>query len=130
MGFELRGFESYLELLWNDRMDVTAAEKVSDLNGDNITYSDTPQQVDIPCLLSFNTADKPVEGGLYEPISITPSIFCSSSVDIKAGDRVTVRKCHADGTVFATYTGTVSTTGMPNTWTNHKEVIIDMKGDA
>lgn len=130
MGLTLTGFENILALLWNDRMDITTTEEISDV-ADDAVYPEEPQQVDVPCRISMPNLDK-VENAneLREPVELRPRIFCSPSIQVRPGDRITVRRCHSDGEVYATFTGLASTAGKANVWENHQEFELVMEGDA
>lgn len=132
MGLDLSGFTDVLALLWNDRMDITTTETEVGPSGDDVqVYPPEPQQVDIACRISLSSKDKAKsDNESFEPISLNPIIFCAPDVPIVAGDRITVRRCRSDGTVYETFKGLAVISGRPNTWDNHQEVELDISGDA
>ena len=131
MSIDLRKYSRYLELLYNDRMDITSAEEAEDADGATTNeYPAVPQQVDVPCRISLSSKDQPSQASPAERVSMKPVIFCTTAVKVKAGDRVTVRRCHADGTVYETYEGLLAETGWPNKWETHQEFVLDMAGDV
>jgi hypothetical protein len=131
MGLDLTGYTGVLALLWNDRMDITTTEEDASGIGDNAVYPEVPQQTDVPCRISFSSKDTAKSNNeLREPISLNPTIFCAPDVNIIAGDKITVRRCHADGTVYETFKGCAVISGKPNKWDNHQEVELDISGDA
>lgn len=130
MKLDLRIASRYLEYLWTDKMTIYAMESYSDESGDGTRYPDEPTQSDIPCLMSFNTADDVDGSQMAEPVEVKPSIFCSGDVKVQAGDKVVVQKCYASGETYHTYTGYVSRSGEPNRWTTHQEFTLDLRKDA
>ena len=138
MGLDLRGVSSMLAWLWNDRMDITHSEAVNadtegdTQEGDGIFYPETPQLSDVPCRISFGSQvdSARTSDPHYEPVEERPKVFCAVDVAVVAGDLITLRRCHADGTVYATFTGTVVMSGRPNRWDNHQEFEVDVSGDA
>lgn len=131
MPIDLRPYASFAALLYTDRMDVTSAEEeeADDSSTLNV-YPKEPQQKDIPCKVALPQKDKVDPDSLHEAIELNPVIFCDPAVQIKAGDRITIRKCFADGTVYETFEGLLAETGKPNVFTTHQEFELQVKGDA
>lgn len=131
MGIDLRRFSPYLDLLHNDRMDIYSTVESEDEDGafSNV-HPAQPQQKDVPCRISFSSKDTADMESPYEKVKLNPTIFCGRDVNVSAGDKVVVRRCHSDGTVYATYEGVLALTGKPNTWETHKEFELTMEGDA
>lgn len=120
------------ELLYQDRMDITSVEETTDEDGATVNdYSTTPQQTDIHCRISFPDKDAPKEPGeLYNKVEIYPVIFCSPTVNVKAGDKIVVRRLDDDGNVYETYEGMLAISGRANKYETHQEFILSMKGKA
>jgi len=131
MSIDLREYSGYLELLYNDRMDIASGVETVASDGSTLNkYPDVPQQRDIPCKVSQSAKDV-VEGDVvHEPVKLNPTIFCSTDIQVKAGDRITIRKCHPDGTVYDTFEGLLAETGRPNKFATHQEFELKMDGDA
>jgi len=112
-------------------MDITSVEETVASDSSTLnTYPKEPQQKDIPCKVSQTSKDTVEDEALHEPIKSNPVIFCSPDIQVKAGDRVAVRKCYSDGTVYETFTGFLAETGRPNRFVTHQEFELKMDGDA
>lgn len=126
---DLRTAIPYLQQLYSDEMDITSTEKVKNGNTVANVYPQEPQQVGIPCRISFpgyDTISKKTDP--YDPISLKPKIFCNPDVEIKAGDRISIRRKYPDGTIYASFDGLVSISGYPKRYSSHLEFEIDMEG--
>ena len=131
MAIDLRAYSGYLELLYSDRMDITSVVETEAADSSTLNeYPDEPQQKDIPCKISLQGKDGVEEDSLHESVKTNPVIFCSTDIQVKAGDRITVRKCHADGTLYETFQGLLAETGKPNKFATHQEFELQMVGDA
>lgn len=131
MGIDLRRFSPYLTLLYHDRMDIYPTVESEDEDGAfQNKHSEVPQETNVPCRISLSNKDTSDNSSPYEKIQFNPIIFCGIDVNVSAGDKVVVRRCHSDGTVYATYEGLLALTGQPNTWETHKEFELTMEGDA
>lgn len=131
MGIDLRGYEEYVELLYNDRMDITSTVESVDEDGATVNgYPQEPQQKDVPCKVSLPSKDKVSDSETFEAVSLNPIIFCSPRIKVRAGDRIAVRKCHPDGTVYESFRGLLAETGKPNVFVTHQEFELKLEGDA
>lgn len=136
MAIDLRGYAKYLQMLYYDRFDIYPTEVETDADGaENNVPSTIPKAIDIPCNLSLGESsgvakaiDKPQDLG--NEVHLKPYIICGLDVEVQSGDTVVVRRCHADGTVYATYKGMTSFSGEPNKFNTHMEFELDMWGDA
>lgn len=120
---KLAGLGSFFTLLYDDKMDIyrTAKEEVDDETTD-IFYEDEPLHKDVKCRLSFSSDDTAADSEVdREPVRFNPKLFCESSVDLKAGDFVVVRRYADDGSVTATYQGRVA---RPTWYTTHQEAFM------
>lgn len=132
---ELRGFTAVMALLWNDRMDLFHVQDATDPEdpsvADNAVYGEEPDVTEVPCRISFGSTSTPeASPEQREQVSLHPTIFCAPDVEVRAGDRVVVRRQHSDGTVYATYTGFAVLAGFPSAYDNHREFQLNMEGDA
>ena len=131
MGIDFRKYSPYLGMLHKDRMDIYSTVEFEDADGATQNgYPEVPQQTDVPCRISLSTKDTVEKVGPYETVKLNPTIFCGPDVMVSAGDRVVVRRCYSDGTVYSTYEGLLALTGRPNAWETHKEFELLMEGDA
>lgn len=133
----LNAFEvtsKFLEMLYTDEMDILSTEEVEAQDGTiNNAYPELPQQRNVPCRISLKTKDtpSPVNEEIQNArIESNPVIFCSKDVQVKARDRITIRRKDSEGNVFETYTGLLAETGRPSKWASHQEISIVIAGDA
>lgn len=131
MAIDLREYSGYLQILHTDQMDITSKVTAEDEDGAEYSfYPESPQQVDVPCRISLTAKDTPATSQPFEKVELRPIVFCALDVQVRAGDRITVRRIHADGSVYETYKGLASTAGNPNKWSTHQEFELAMEGDA
>ena len=132
MALPFKKLAKVYELLYTDRMDITSVRQGEDEDGATVnSYPTQPQQVDIPCRISLSSKDAPKEKEeLYNKVETYPIIFCSPSVDVNAGDKITVRRLDSEGKVYETYEGMLSISGKPNKYETHQEFVLSMKGEA
>lgn len=132
MGISLGALGKLYEILYADRMDITSIVNDEDEDGATVTgYPTTPQQIDVPCRISLSAMDSPKEKTeLYNTVKTKPVIFCRPDVNIKAGDKITVRRLKPDGTVYETYSGMLAISGRPNKYETHQQFELTMEGDA
>ena len=124
----------YLQMLYTDEMDILSTEEVEAEDGTtNNIYPKEPQQKNIPCRISLTSKDTPSpvnESVQNARVESNPIIHCSKDVQVKARDRITVRRKDGEGKVYETYTGLLAETGRPNKWMTHQEISIVIAGDA
>lgn len=132
MALNLKSLAPVFNLLYSDRMDITSTMETEDEDGATVnSYPTTPQQKDIPCRISFGNKDTPKKlGETHNKVEITPTIFCKLDAIVKAGDKVIVRRCYNDGTVYETYSGTLSISGKPNKYETHQVFELLIEDDA
>lgn len=120
---KLAGLGKFLGMLYDDRMDIYRTTK--DTNDDatvDISYEPEPLYKDVSCRLSFSSDDTGSDSEVDRtPVKFNPKLFCSSSVDLRAGDYVAVRRYADDGSLLMVYDGTVS---MPSKYSTHQEAFI------
>lgn len=112
-----------------DLMDIGRREIID--NPDGTTGETNPQEpiyTDIPCHISFISADNPNP----EPTDVIPiitglQINCDLSIDIQNGDYITAKKMANDGkTVLEIYYGVC---GFPEVTQSRKSVKMQMRTD-
>lgn len=132
MALSFKKLSKLYGLLYKDRMDITSVVEGTDDDGATVNnYPSTPQQTDVPCRISLSSKDAPKETeDLYNKVSNNPIVFCEPTVDVKAGDKVIVRRLDDEGNVYETYEGMLTISGRANKYETHQEFILSMKGDA
>lgn len=132
MALSFKKLTKLYDLLYRDRMDITSVEEATDEDGATVNgYPSTPQQVDVPCRISFSGKDAPKEPDqLYNKVEIQPVIFCNPMVNVKAGDKIVVRRLDDEGNVYETYEGMLAISGKSNKYETHQEFALSMKGEA
>ena len=120
---KLAGLGKLYSMLYNDKMDIFRTDSVeSDDYTTDISYLPEPKYADVPCRISFESDDRGSDSAEdRNPVRFDPKIFCASSVDLRAGDFVTVRRYADNGQVVKTYSGRVS---MPSWYTTHQEAFM------
>jgi hypothetical protein len=128
---DLRKYAAFAATLYTDSMDITRAQETSDVF-DGIAYPDAPIHTGIACRLDPQGYDAAYGGDpAHEPIDTYPVVYCATDTDVQPGDRITIRRQYADGTVYDTFSGVVITTaGRPNRYEEHMEFQVRMLGDA
>lgn len=120
---KLAGLGKLFAILYNDRMDIyrTSKEENEDYTTD-ISYEPEPLYKDISCRLSFSSDDTGADSEVdLNPVRFNPKLFCSSEVDLRAGDYIIVRRYSDNGSVMITYEGSVS---MPSKYSTHQEAFV------
>lgn len=120
---KLAGLGKLYAVLYNDRMDIyrTGESKNEDTTTD-ISYKPEPKYRDIKCRISFSSDDTGTDSEIdRNPVRYNPKLFCLQDVDLKAGDYVVVRRYADDGSVVATYQGTVA---QPSWYSTHQEAFM------
>lgn len=125
----LGGLGKLFAILYNDRMDIyRTSEEPNEDYTINIAYEPSPVYTDIGCRLSFESDDTGTDSEVDKtPIRYNPKLFCSSGVDLRAGDYVVVRRYMDDGSVARTYKGLVS---QPSWYTTHQEAFVRVDEEA
>jgi len=120
-----------LKKLYEDSLTINRYTKVTNpIDGTTgIELDDIPVITGVPCRISFGDTDNPEKGKEESnPIYMEIKIFCGSDVDIRVGDKLTVKRMGNDGTtILATYTGTAN---LPHIYISHKEFAITEVGVA
>ena len=114
------GIEStYFHTLSIKRM----GEIVDDYGGTTQAYADVPTLQDIVCGYSQSSRSKnTTQTETRNVISYNPKLFCDPSLDIKTGDRVTIK--------YGIRIIGVFTTGKPYYYDSHQEVPLTEVGEA
>lgn len=120
-----------LESRMVDRSDIYRRRSEKNIDGTTaVRLSKTPIATDVPSRISFiryrveNPSDKRVD---ENPIEVAVKIFFPVMTDIKAGDKVVLRRMSSEGEVLYTYSGMV---GLPATYDTHTEVMLDIDTSA
>lgn len=126
---KLAGLGKLYTMLYDDRMDIYRTDSgVNDDETTDIFYPPQPKYTDIRCRLSFSSSDTGADSDVdREPIKYNPTVFCEPSVDIKAGDYITIRRYTDNGSLRATYSGRAS---QPSWYSTHQEVHIGIDEGA
>jgi hypothetical protein len=126
---KLSSFASLINLMMKDKMDLyRQTERVNADLTTTMVFSANPLYSNVMCHLSFGGLDNPGDSEVdNNPIKMTPKLFCPAGADIKAGDKVVVRRYKDDGSVMATYQGLL---GLPLGYPTHMEVLFSIKGSA
>lgn len=92
------------------------------------TSPDEPIYINIPCHISFVSADNPDPSNVdTQPVVTGIKINCDLSIDLQNGDYITAKKMANDGeTVLETYTGII---GFPEVTQSRKSAIMQMRTD-
>lgn len=126
---KLAGLGKLFAMLYSDRMDIyrTSKDEGSD-NTTSITYDPEPLYKDVECRLSFNRSDTaPYSEVDRNPVVFNPKLFCSSDVDLLAGDYVVIRRYADDGSVMMLYEGM---SAKPAKYPTHQEASIRINEGA
>lgn len=125
----LGDFSGIITSMFTDRMDVF--HYIDEIQEDGTTQtklSNNPAWRNAPCRISLSTDENPSDNQVDSvPIKTSPKIFFKTSVALKAGDYVVVRRFDDDGNVMCTYSGKA---GMPSVFITHKEVLFHIEGTA
>lgn len=119
----LEGLGSLLSILYNDRMDIYRTQRrANDDTTIDISYEPTPLYTDVSCRLSFSSDDTGADAEVdRNPVRFNPKLFCSSRVDLRAGDYVKIYRMADDGSVMSEYEGTVA---KPSKYSTHQEAFV------
>ena len=115
-----------LKLLDTDKMDIGRRTEVVNPDGTTgETNPNAPLYTNIPCHISFQTADNPNSNTVdVEPIITGLDINCSLEVDLQKGDYVTAYKLDNAGNVLETYKGII---GYPTVTQSRKSALMEMR---
>lgn len=121
----LKVFKGIVNQLYTDKLDIYRHTN-PELNSDGTTPTILPKKpiyTDIPCRISFSrTIDLTTDRAINKlPIHLIPKVFCDTSIDIKAGDYIIIRRNNIE------YKGLV---GAPNVYETHQEISLTVEGDA
>lgn len=120
---KLSGLGKLFSILYDDRMDIYRTSRANNEDDTiNISYEPEPLYKDIECRLSFSSDDTGADSEVdRSPVRFSPKLFCSSKVDLQAGDYIVVRRYSDDRSVMITYEGPVS---KPSKYTTHQEAFV------
>lgn len=122
IGDAMRAFDT-------DKMDIIRRMEIS--NPDRTTgetSSDTPVYKDVPCHISFVTADNPNPETIdTKPVIVGLQINCGLEVDLQNNDYIIAYKLSDSGEVLETYKGTI---GFPTTSQSRKSAQMQMRTDV
>lgn len=117
-----------LKLLDTDKMDI--GRKTEIVNPDGTTGETNPKvplYTDIPCHISFITADNPDSNTVdVEPTITGLDINCALEVDLQKGDYITAKKLDNTGNILETYIGII---GYPTVTQSRKSALMEMRTD-
>ena len=118
----------YMEIFDTDIMDI--GRKITIQNPDGTTGETNPENPlykDVPCHISFRTADNP-DGDTVdiEPIITGVQINCSLDIDIQKDDYIVAKKLDFEGNVLEIYKGTI---GFPTVTQSRKSALMEMRTD-
>lgn len=113
-------FSALMTTMMTDTMDIYRYVETTNADGTtSLALTEQPLHADVYCRLSFSAMDNPKDEDIDQnPIRYSPVVFCPSTVDIKAGDELVVRRIQDDGSVLMTYKGQA---GQPASYPTHKE---------
>lgn len=125
----LSAFSGIITLMFTDKMDVSNyIERVNSDETTDIILPDSPQQIDIPCRVSFYSSENPSDKAVDNvPIKLQPKIFCGLGVELSAGDFINVRRYSDAGQLISSLFGKV---GLPIAYATHKEASFFVEGSA
>lgn len=114
-----------------DRSDIYRRTSVKNPDGTTaVVLKDIPIATDVPSRVSFirYKIEDPSDRQLDEnPLKSTVKIFFPVKTDIKAGDKVVLRRLSSEGDILYTYKGVL---GLPAAFDTHMEVMLDIDTSA
>lgn len=127
MGFNFQKIGPILnKYMDTDKMDI--GRRITIVNPDGSegeTSPDVPLYRDVPCHISFRSADNADPRTLdVIPITIGIVIYCDTNIDLQNNDLVTARKLDNSGEVMETYQGVI---GFPVMHQSRQSVLMEMK---
>lgn len=118
-----------LEIFDTDKIDIGRRLEIE--NPDGTTGETNPNQpiyINIPCHISFISADNPDSNSVdTKPIITGLRINCSLDVDLQNGDYITAYKLDNAGNVLETYKGII---GFPTVTESRKSAQMEMRVDV
>lgn len=117
-----------LQIFDTDEIDIGRRTEIENPDGTTgETNPDIPLYTNIPCHISFITADNP-DGNTVDtkPIITGLQINCSLDVDLQNGDYITARKLSSSGEILETYRGVI---GFPTVTQSRKSAEMEMRTD-
>lgn len=120
---KIAGLGKFFAMLYDDRVDIyRTSESENDDRTINISYEPEPLYTDIKCRLSFSSDDSGADSEVdRNPVRFNPKLFCSTEVDLKAGDHVVVRRYGDNGSIMMSYEGRVA---QPSKYSTHQEAFV------
>lgn len=118
-----------LKRLDTDLMDISRKMPVVNPDGtEGETDVLTPLYTNLPCHISFTSADNPDTNTVdAKPIITGLKINCSLDIDLQKGDYITARKLDDDGNILEVYSGII---GFPKTTESRKSAEMEMRTDV
>jgi hypothetical protein len=118
-----------LEVLDTDKMDIGRRVEIENPDGTTgETNPENPIYTNIPCHISFVSADNPDSNSVdTKPIITGLRINCSLDVDLQNGDYITASKLNASGEVLEVYKGII---GFPTVTESRKSAEMEMRTDV
>lgn len=126
---KIAGLGKFFAMLYDDRMDIYRTSKAeSDDMTTDISYDPHPLYTDIKCRLSFSSDDTGSDTEVdRNPVRFSPKLFCDSSIDLRAGDYVVVRRYSDSGSIMMSYEGRVA---RPSKYSTHQETFMQIDEGA
>lgn len=118
-----------LTALDTDKMNIGRKQTITNPDGTTgETNPNTPLYENIPCHISFVTADNPDANTVDTKPTVTGlKINCSLAVDIQKGDYITAKKLDFNGNVLEIYKGII---GFPTVTESRKSAEMEMRTDV
>lgn len=119
---------SALELFDTDKIDIGRRTEIENPDGTTgETNPEEPLYKDIPCHISFISADNPDSNSVdTKPIITGLRINCSLDVDLQNGDYITAYKLNSKGETLEIYKGII---GFPTVTESRKSAEMEMRVD-
>lgn len=123
---KLSAFSGIIKLTFTDNLDVYRYTEIdNDDDTTDVVLSETPIHTQVPCRVSYIKMESPLENSIDGvPILTAIKLFFAITEDVIEGDFIVVRKVGTDGTILATFSGTL---GLPSVYETHKEALISIK---
>lgn len=112
-----------------DKMDIIRRMEIINPDGTTgETSVDEPLYKNVPCHISFISADNPNPETIdTKPVIVGLQINCSLDVDLQNGDYIKAYKLSSSGEVLETYSGVI---GYPTTTQSRKSAEMQMRTDV
>ena len=118
---KLSSIANTLKLLYADKIDLTRSGKVTNSDATTSVGYGAPHVLKQACKISFAHAKESKSIVDKNVLTMLPKIFCASSTDVKAGDKVIAYRLNDAGDIVATYEGYC---GEPVHFKSHIEFVI------